>query len=208
MNKLVNVIKYLVIRKQKLFLFLLILFLLGIVFGSLFISILSDSDRVKVVEQVTSFFAGMKGNKFDSFLVFKNSFLSNLILLLFLWILGISVIGIPIIIIIDFIKGFTIGFSIGAIIYQYKLLGLLGAFTYIFPHVIVMSVVILILSYYSFFVSTHIFYAIIKKQNINFKGIMGKYNIILLIAIIVTLVASLIEAFLSPLLLKVFLLFL
>lgn len=207
MNKLVDVIKYLVIRKQKLFLFLFILFLLGIVFGSLFISILSDQDKVKVVEQVTSFFTGMKQNKFNSWMIFKNSFFSNFLLLFFIWILGISVIGIPVIIIINFLKGFTIGFSIAAIIYHYKLLGLLGAFTYIFPHIIFVSLAILILSYYSFFVSTHIFYAVLKKQNINFKGIIGKYNVIFLFSILIILLSSLIEAFLSPWIMKLFLIF-
>jgi stage II sporulation protein M len=207
MNKLWHYIKDEVIKGKKLYLFLVITLLVGVIMGSIFITILDNQDKNLVANQLITFFKQIKGNHIDYLLALKNSLTSNLIYILFIWILGISIIGIPIIIFLVFMKGFVIGFSIAAIVMKYKLLGILGAITYITPHVIILAMVILIISCYALYMSFNLFWAIIKRKTINFKDIINRYIIILGLSILFIIITSLIEVFVSPYLIKFFLIF-
>jgi stage II sporulation protein M len=207
MNKLWQKIKYEVIKDKKIYLFLFIILIIGIITGSLFINILNTEDKTLVINEITNFFKQIKSNDINYTIALKNSFSSNLLYIILIWLLGISIIGIPIIVFIVFIKGFIIGFSVSSIILQYKFWGILGAITYIFPHVIINTLIILLLSCYALYFSFYLFWAIIKKRNINFKDIINKYSYLMLISIILIIITSLIEVFVSPYIIKLFLTF-
>ena len=124
-------------------------------------------------------------------------------IIIIVWLLGISIIGIPIVIIMFFIKSFTLGFSISSIIFNYKLKGCLLAFTNIFPHQILNFLIYMILTTYSIFFSLKIINSIIKKKTIDFKILMNKYFKVLIFSIIIILISILIEVFITPLLIKI-----
>lgn len=205
MAKLLKKLKFHIIKSKKMYLFLIIILLIGLLCGSLFITILNEEDKLMVIKQLTSFFNQIKTNKIDYPQALKNSLTTNLIYIILIWLLGISIIGIPIIIFIVFIKGFIIGFSISAIIATYKLIGLIGAFTYIFPHLIIASFIIIIISCYALYLSFNLFWSIIQKKSINFKHIINKYSMVMIISMIIMIITSLIEVFFSPYLIKLFL---
>ena len=102
LDKLKNKLKI----NKRLFLFLIVLLLIGITFGSIFITILEENDRTLVYNSLKDFFENIKGQKLDYFSSLKNSMLINLLTIFIIWLLGISVIGIPILIIIFFSKFF------------------------------------------------------------------------------------------------------
>jgi stage II sporulation protein M len=168
---------------------------------------LDDSDKASVLSQIGDFFSKIKSNKFDFAEVFKSSVTSNLLYIALVFILGISIIGIPIVIIMLFLKGFMIGFSIASIIAKYKIIGLLGAITYIFPHIIISAIVIFVISYYALKISFSILKSVIEKKTINFSEIINRYSVIMLIGVIAMVISSLIETFISPYIMKLFTLF-
>lgn len=203
MNKLSNLFTK-TIKAKNIYLFLLLIFIIGVIFGSLFITIINDTDKNTVLNQITNFFNEMKSNKIDYLDIFKNSVISNLIYITFIWFLGISIIGIPIIIIMLFIKGFMIGFSITSIIANYKFLGILGSLSYIFPHIILSIIVILLISYHALKLSINLLKSVINKKNINFNEIINRYSMIMLISVIGMIIISLTEAFINPYIIKLF----
>ncbi|MDD2469802.1 MAG: stage II sporulation protein M [Bacilli bacterium] len=207
MNKLISKLKITSINSKKIYLFLLIVFIIGVIFGSIFITILDEPDKNTVITQISSFFDQIKGNNIDYLKTLKNSATGNLLYIGLIWLLGISIIGIPIIIIMLFAKGFMIGFSIAAIIVKYKFIGVLGAITYVFPHIILSILTILMISYYALRLSFNMLKAVIEKKNINFNKIINRYSFIMLISVVSMIIASLIEAFISPYIIKFFLLF-
>jgi stage II sporulation protein M len=207
MNKLFHKIKLPLFRNKKLYLFLLLIFIIGVIFGSIFITILDDQDKTSVLNQIGNFFSQIKSNKINFITAFKNSITSNLIYIALVFILGISIIGIPIVIIMLFLKGFMLGFSVASIIAKYKILGLLGAVTYIFPHIILSVIVIFVISYYALKISYSIFKAVIDKKTINFSEIINRYSVVMLIGVIAMVISSLIEAFVSPYIMKLFTMF-
>jgi stage II sporulation protein M len=204
MNKLIHKFKLPTIKGKRLYLFLLLIFIIGILFGSIFITILNETDKNSVLAQITSFFEQIKTGKIDYIGALKNSITSNLFYVVATWLLGISIIGIPIIIVMLFIKGFMIGFSIAAIIAKYKLIGVLGAFTYLFPHIILSIMVGFVISYYALGLSFNLLKAVVEKKSINFSEIINRYSFIMLVSIIMMVISSLIETFLSPYIIKLF----
>ncbi|MFA5602711.1 MAG: stage II sporulation protein M [Bacilli bacterium] len=206
MKKIMSFLKNETKKNKKVYIFLFVLFIIGVIFGSLFITILDNPDKTLILDQVSSFFDQIKNNTQLSFKeAFSNSVTGNMLYIVLIWILGLSIIGIPIILFMLFIRGFILGFSIGTIILKYKLLGILGAGFYVFPHHIIFSILSIVLSYYAFSLSLMIFISIIKKRNINFKSFINKYLKVLLYSFITVIIVSLIEIFISPLLIKLFL---
>lgn len=207
MNKLYLKLKNATIKSKKIYLFLLLIFIIGLIFGSIFITIINETDKNAVMSQITNFFLKIKTNQINFIDVLKNNLSSNLIYIIFIWLLGISIVGIPIIIIMLFIKGFMIGFSVASIIAKYKLIGILGSFTYIFPHIVLSVLIIFTISNYALKLSFNLFNAVIKKKTINFNEIINRYSFIMLLGIIGMTITSLIETFISPYIIKLFLYF-
>ncbi len=204
MNKLLSKLQLSTIKTKRLYLFLLLIFIIGVIFGSLFITIINETDKNTVINQISSFFNKIKSNNIDFNNALKNSITSNLLYITAIWILGISIIGIPVIIIMLFLRGFMIGFSIAAIIAKYKLIGVVGGLTYIFPHYIISLIVILMISYYALRFSFNLLEAVVKKKTINFNEVINRYSFIMIFSIIVMVISSLIEAFVSPYIMKLF----
>ncbi|MDD4036273.1 MAG: stage II sporulation protein M [Bacilli bacterium] len=189
-------------RNKRGYIFILSLILIGIIFGSLFMTILDNHDRLLVSNQVTAFFEGIRKDELTYVVALKNSLISNLLLVLIIWFLGISIIGIPIILFLLFMKGFILGFSIASIIYKFSFKGIFLAFLYIFPQQLITILFLMIVGYYSLNFSYNLFLAIIKRKTINYNKITSKYFRILLMCLILTIVSIIFEIFVAPTLIK------
>lgn len=207
MNKLFSKLKLPAIGGKRLYLFLLLVFIIGVLFGSIFITILDEQDKATILGQIATFFDEIKNNKIDYMGVLRNSMTSNLLFIAFIWLLGISIIGIPVIVIMMFLKGFMIGFSLAAIVAKYKIIGILGSLTYIFPHIILATIIIFIISYYALRLAFSLLRAVIERKSINFGEVISRYSFVLMTSAILMIVASLLETFISPYILKFFVMF-
>ena len=85
-------------KNKKLFVFVSILLTIGFIAGTLFITILSTEDKKMVGETISNYFNQIKNNNIDLEYTLRTSLTTNLIYLAFMWLLGISIIGIPIIV--------------------------------------------------------------------------------------------------------------
>lgn len=189
--------QYFIVSK-KMYLFLFILFIIAIIAGSVFSITLNEVDNDLVTTYLNNYLNLVK----EKNIVFKESFfnfiLSNSITNLIIWLLGFSVIGIPIIIFLFFYKCFIIGFAISSIILRYKAKGILLGLLYVFPHHIISILLLMILSIYALSVSINIIKAILKRKEISFKEITNRYIVILLITFISTLLLGIYESYILP----------
>ncbi len=198
MKKVTDKFKLTIKRNKKIIFFLGTVALVAIIFGSLFSVILNESDKNLVNEYIGNFFENIKSNNLNYVLALKNGGISILGFILIVWLLGISIIGMPIVLFMYFSKFFIIGFSISSIIKSYGLKGCLLSFSYIFPHQIIYIVAYTILTVYSVKISIKLISTIIKKDKIDFKPIINKYLFVLLLSIITSSLALLFEVFLTP----------
>lgn len=180
--------------------FLIGISILGFIFGSIFIIIISNTDKILVKDYIKSFIKNI--DKINYFDIFKNTIITNLLFIIIIWLLGMSVIGIPVNIFYYFLKSFIIGFTCVSFVLTYHLKGLIFSLIYIIPHNLVNLAVFTILVYYSFWFSILLIYSILKKKNINFKPFTIKYIKILLFSIIIILITSIYETFILPNIIK------
>jgi len=202
MKKKMDKLKEYLKMNKKIFIFLLVLFIVALIAGSIFSVTLNDSDTALVNTYLENYINSIN----DNTIIFKdtliNSISSNLITTVIIWLLGISVIGLPIIIFLFFYKCFVIGFAISSILMKYKVKGLLLSIFYVFPHHIINILLTMVLISYAFIISIKIINAVIKRREISFKDITYKYLVILGLTCLVLVFSSLYEAFIVPKLIK------
>ena len=205
MNKKIYVAKNGIIKQKKFYLFLITLMLIGIISGILFIFFVDDINKKNIIDKVSDFFSALKTSSSINYTKsLSNTILLNLLYVLLIWILGISLIGFPIIIIVLFFKCFIFGLSISSIICSYGFKGIIGAFLYIFPHQIIILILYLLLGFYSLSFCFKLFNHLFLKRTVNFNYGMKKYLKILLLCSIISLITSLYEVFISTYFLKLF----
>lgn len=205
MNNKLYAAKNSIIKQKRLYRIIITLMIFGIISGILFIFFISKESKTKALVSIKNFFDLMNtstGINYGKSLL--NTLVNNIGYVLLIWLLGISIIGLPITIVLAFMKSFIVGFSISSIISCYKAKGILGAFLYVFPHQIIILFIYLLLSFYSISFSIKLFKSLFLKQTINFRVVMQKYIKILLISLIGIIIVSLYEIFISTYFIKLF----
>ncbi len=206
MKKIINYLNETIKKEKQIVIFMIIIFLVGLIAGSLFINLISQGDKDILTNQVTTFFDSIK--KLSSGVFGVNALLDGLLnnysQLFIIFVLGVSMIGIIAVILILFFKGFTLGATLSSIILKYQLKGVLGIFLYVFPTLIINTFIYIFISFFAAHASIKFLKAFFKKDNLNFKSFLGKYLLSFIISIILMFVCCLLESFLTPLLLKLF----
>ena len=205
MKEMKEKIKHEIYSKKIVILIVLTAFLLGLLFGSIYITVLDNENKKEIITSVKNYFYSFNKITFSSKLeIFKNSLFKNMLYFIGMWALGLSIIGIPIIIIMVFIRSFMLGFSVSGIIVSYKMKGLLGLIMYIIPSNIIMLCLSIFLGIYTINLSIKLGTNAFGKKTLNFGTFMGRYFFILLVIILLCIITSLFDAFISPSLFKLF----
>lgn len=198
MNKLWDKLKKRVTINRKLFLFLFVLFIVGLLAGSLFTIILNESDQSLVKNSLSNFMTSVSKHQLNIEQTLLPSLFSQIIYVLAVWLLGISILGLPIVLILYFSKAFTLGFSIGSLLFHYQAKGILLSFGYIFPHQIINFFLYTILTIYSLSLSLKLFDALFHKKRLDFRFILNKYLFILILTLLGIIITCLLEMFVMP----------
>ena len=94
-----------------------IIFLIGIVIGVIFINNTSESQSTEITNYITSFSQDLKENRdINTLLLLKDSIKKNIVLAIFLWFMGSTIIGISVVYITICFRGFCLGYTISSII--------------------------------------------------------------------------------------------
>ncbi len=206
MKKIISYLNGTVKKEKNKLVFVVIIFIIGIILGSLFINFITNDDKKLLIEQLNVYFENIKKLSSDVFgiKVFTSEIINNGIQLFFIFALGISMIGIPFVIFILFFKGFMLGTTISTMFLKYQLKGVIAAFLYVFPFLIINVLIYILTSFYAVHASVKFLKALFKKESLNFKSFLGKYLLTFIISIILMIISCLFESFLMPLLLKLF----
>lgn len=183
-----------IIRNKKNFIIIAILFCIGISIGIFFINNSSESQKEELNLYITSLIDKVKKtdsiNNFDLLLL---SIKENVSLILLVWFLGCTIIGGIFIYLAIIYKGFTIGYTISAMI------AVLGA-----KQGIILSIISLffqnIIFLFSFFLIAENgikLYKGIYTRCINLKEEVIRHTIIMLISIMLSIFSSLVEVYIS-----------
>lgn len=206
MKKIINYLNGTIKNEKQKLIFVVLIFVIGLITGSLFINFINKDDKVLLTNQVGTFFENVKGLSKSVFGMnaFINFLINNYLQLLLIFVLGISMIGVIVVIFILFFKGFTLGVTLSSIILKYQIKGVLGCLLYVFPVMILNIFIYLFISFFAVHASIKFLKAFIKKDGLNFKSFLGKYLLSFIISLVFMLGCCLLDAFITPLLLKSF----
>ena len=188
-----------------LYLLVIISLLIGISAGAITINVLDNNQKQEIISFLNSFLRILKDeNNIDNFLLLKQSLVNNAKVTILIWILGITVIGIPIVIAIVALRGFIIGFTVGFLFDEFGLKGLIFSLLAILPQNIFVIPGIVILSVFSIKFSITI---ITRKKIRNGKNGFSKdffqYTAFTLFIFVLFIISSMLEAYITPSFMKI-----
>nr|WP_295971718.1 stage II sporulation protein M [uncultured Bacillus sp.] len=189
---------------SSIYLFVIVLFLMGVIFGAVVVNSLSFSQKEDLYYYLTQFFGQVSNEKIaTSNDLFKQSFLHNSKFIGLMGLLGISVIGLPLILIFLFMKGMVVGFTVGFLVNQMGWSGFLLSFVSVLPQ----NFIIIPVFIFTTALAVNISLKMVRRQFMKkisepILPLLGKYIMSLCAALLLLVGAAAIEAYLSPSLMK------
>ena len=182
-----------------LYIFVSVLFVMGIVFGSLMVNALSPGQKEEIARHVASFVQNVNQSGIPSDkTTFVQSFSLKIKWVALIWVLGLSMIGLPFILLLDFLKGVLIGFSVGYLVSMLSWKGMLFALVSVAPQNLVVIPALVICSVSAVSFSLHL----IKNRLLQKRGTIYpqfiRYCTVTLCMAALLFGVSLFEAYVSP----------
>lgn len=189
---------------SSLYVFITVLFLMGVIFGAVLVNSLSFSQKEDLFYYLSQFFGQVsQGEVATTNEIFSQSVLHNFKYISVIWILGISIIGLPVILILLFLKGMVVGFTVGFLVNQMGWSGFLLSFASILPQNIFIVPVFIIISVLAVSLSMKMISRIFLKQiRMPLKPVLIRYLSFFVLSIFCLIAAGAIEAYLSPVFMK------
>lgn len=191
-------------KNMLLYSLILLFFISGIAAGAFTVDALSSVQKDELINYFQSFFSVLNTETVKSAAVFKQSLLNNAQFIILIWILGITIIGIPLILLIVGIKGFIIGFSVSFIVEGMGLRGLLFAFVSILPQNLLIVPGIVVAGVLGISFSIRMLKRRRMRQRKSFSSEFFVYSMNLLLVLAMVFIGSLIEGYITPVFMKLF----
>ncbi|RFU65609.1 stage II sporulation protein M [Peribacillus glennii] len=203
-SALQNAAKNHIAEHSSLYVFITVLFLMGVIFGAVLVNSLSFTQKEDLFYYLSQFFGQVSQGKIASdHVMFTTSLAHNVKYIGFIWILGISIIGLPVILILLFLKGMVVGFTVGFLVNQMGWNGFLLAFVSILPQNIFIVPIFIVIAALSLSLSMKMIRRVLLKQDREpLKPIISRYILTLAVSVVFLTAAGAIEAYLSPALMK------
>lgn len=131
---MIPMIKKTLKEQTPLYAFVAVLLLMGVVFGVLLVNALTLDQQQDISKFIGNFLAGLNPEEVGGSAAFWSIALLQLKWLGLIWLFGLSVIGLPGILILDFLKGVLVGFSVGCLAGEFGWRGLGFALLAVAPH--------------------------------------------------------------------------
>ena len=171
----------------------------GIVVGIYSVRYMGGFEKSDLVNYLKNFTTAVNSGNLNYKSILLQTLKNNIPVILAIWFLGLTMIGIPIILVIDVIKGFTIGFTISFIINQLGIKGIWISLAGVMPQNIIYIPCIIISSVLAMEFSLMIFR---DKSRTQWKShilvSITSYSIYFLIVSMVMYIGFFMEAYLTP----------
>ncbi|MCZ8512857.1 stage II sporulation protein M [Paenibacillus filicis] len=186
------------------YLFVGVIFVTGVVFGAVMVNALSMDQKQEITRYLGNFFSSVEQGALGGDVQgsFRDSFSMHIKWILIIWVLGVSVVGLPLILILDFLKGVLIGFTIGYLAGTMSWKGLLFALVAVVPQNLIAIPVLLVCSVTAMAFTVHLVKnRFLQKRGTLYEPFMRFSATVLASAVLLAGVAML-EAQVSPVMMK------
>lgn len=184
---------------------LFMIFIIGVSAGAFTVNGLSTLQSEELIHYLRGFFNIMDKQRINSNELLMISLQENTKLIVLLWILGVTIIGIPFIFLLILIKGFIIGFSSGFIIKTMGLKGILFGLSALFPKEIIVIPCIIALGVNGINFSLNIIKSKSIKQVLkqNLRMDLIGYSLSTILFSMFILIGTLVETYIIPVFIRI-----
>ncbi len=191
-------------ENRTIYVFTTVLFLIGIVFGAIVVNSLSLTQKHDLYMYLNQFFGHVQeGELAQSSAIFSQSFAHYAKYFGLMWILGLSIIGLPVILILLFLKGVVVGFTVGFLVNQMGMSGFFLSFVSIMPQNFILVPAFIIVGTASIsFCLKMVRQQFMKRTNMPIFPQFLKYSLLILCVGSALAFASAFEAYVSPVLMR------
>ncbi|WP_350344700.1 stage II sporulation protein M [Proteinivorax tanatarense] len=200
-------LKYLISRYIKenafIYYFLTLILVLGIAFGAVMVNRLPNEFSEPLADELHFYFEVLEERPdLERRELLWQSFTSNAKFILICWLLGLTIIGIPIVVFMVFSRGMVLGFTVAFLFEQASIRGMVFSILAILPQNILVLPGILVASVASLSFSWVLIMKVVKNKNIHVLPHLRNYSILCAITLLVMLAAAVIEAYITPSILR------
>lgn len=194
--KLLKVIKEHVINNKKEYAILFLIFIIGIFSGVFFINHIQEQARTEITNYLNQFIEKFKSlENIDHIELFKNSVIQNGILAITIWFFGTTVIGIPVVFGIILYRGFCLGYTISLCI---TIMGLGKGLSFVFITLFLQNLLFIPAILALAVSGVKLYKSIVKdKRKENIKLEILRHTMFSIIMLIVIVISSAVEIFMS-----------
>ncbi|WP_026475894.1 stage II sporulation protein M [Alkaliphilus transvaalensis] len=202
-NKMIENIKKHVKENLLIYFIVVLCFLIGVSVGAFTVKAIDPHQKQELVSYLRGFFNIFGQNQIKSTEVFRESIINNTQLLILNWIFGLLVISVPLVLMVIGFKGFVIGFTVGLLLEEFRLYGVLLFLFGVLPQNIIIIPAFIMAAVVSLSFALLVLKAKINKvRNFRFSKQFTIYSGIHLAIFGILLTSSLIESFIVPFFIK------
>lgn len=195
-NTYLEIILNNILENKKIYILLLIFLLIGIVLGVFFINNSDETQKNEVSEYINNFVNTLKdNNSIDKNELVKVSIKKNILMGIALWFIGSTIIGLPLIYFFVLYKGLCMGYTMAGAIFT---LGTGKGVVFCLSSILFQNIIFIPAVFLIAVSSTKLCYAIIKnrsKENIKLELI--RHSLVSVISVVLFMLSSLIEVYIS-----------
>jgi len=183
--------------------FTTVLLMMGVIFGAIIVNSMSFGQKNDLYAYLTLFFSEIEKGEFANTRdVFTQSFAYYSKILGFIWFLGLSVIGLPVVFILLFIKGLMVGFTVGFLVDQMGFEGFLFAFSSVVPQNIFLIPIFIIVASTATSFSIKIWRQIVSRGHQPIIHQFISYTIFILLVGGLLVIVAAFEAIVTPVIMQ------
>lgn len=185
---------------------LVIILMVGISAGAITINVLNGEQSQSLISFLNSFFKVLSQEKIESFALLMQSLANNFQTIVLIWILGITVIGVPVVFFVVALRGFIVGFTVGFLVNELGFKGFAFSMLTILPQNIFAIPGIIALSALSINFSKKLVTSKTKPgAKFSFLSELTRYSINASLFSLLIIMGSLVEAYITPVFMKLLL---
>ena len=199
--KLLEMLKEHVKNNKKEYMIVALLFVIGIFLGVLFINHIQEGQKTEITEYFNTFTEKMRSMEtINSMALLKNSMGQNIILSIVLWFFGTTVIGLPVVFGIVLYRGFCLGYTIAVCV---TIMGLPQGLWFVLILLLLQNILFIPAMLALAVSGFKLYKSIIKDRNKeNIKIEVVRHTVFSFLMLLVLMLASVVEIFLSTNILK------
>lgn len=179
-----------------------IFFLTGLIFGSIGVQVIDQEQAKDLVNGLNDFLNKVDKTSINYWTLALTTIGKNLLILLAIYVLGLTIIGVPITLIIIFTRGFRLGFTIGFLIKTKAAKGILLALASIIPHNLIYLPAYIIAAQVSVVFSLSLIRGRSNYHTLSLSGQFIKYTLFMLFLALLITTGGFVESYVTPTLVK------